>query len=236
MRLVELGVLGVGVACIAGCSWSSGTVAHPTFASTETPTTGQTTAAAGGATCKRTAPVADTAIGAGSIGVALAGTGFAVFGDSDARPYVMGASIALLGAGIAFLASSRDGFADHDACNRELLAMQRPGEKEPLHIVVTQVGVSCEQRRLDMYTRAVTGVDDVQRAQLLAELPTCASESASREKAWTLTKNASLAASAGKCDEVEPLARQVYDLDVALHDVVMLSDIEIKFCLSRREL
>ena len=226
MRLIGLGV--VGVVAAAGCSWSSSSVVHPTFASTQSST--ET------ARCKRTAPVADTAIGAGSIGVALAGTGFAVFGDSDARPYVMGTSIALLGAGIAFLASSREGFAAHDACNRELLAMQQPREPEPLHVVVTQAGMSCEQRRLDMYTRAVTGADPDQRAQLLAELPTCASESATREKAWMLTKNASLAASAGKCDDVEPLARQVYDLDIALHDVVMLSDIEIKFCLSRREL
>jgi hypothetical protein len=176
-------------------------------------------------------------IGAGLIGASLGGTGFAIVNDShDGTLAIMGASVALLGSGIAFLASGRDGFRDHDACNRELLAMQSPNEPEPLHVVVKQAPVSCEQQRLDMYTRAVTGADDVQRAQLLADLPTCASESASREKAWMLTKNASLAASAGKCDEVEPLARQIYDLDVALHDVVMLSDIEIKFCLSRREL
>lgn len=186
--------------------------------------------------CKRTAPVADTALGAGAIGASVGGIGLAVYDRGDATLPIMVVSAALVATGVAFLASAHDGYREHDACNAELLAMQQPQSPTPLHVEVTQVAASCEQQRLDMYSRAVTGADPEQRARLLALLPACPSESATREKAWLLTRDASLAASAGKCDEVEPLARQVYDLDVALHDVVMLSDVEIKFCLQRREL
>ena len=47
---------------------------------------------------------------------------------------------------------------------------------------------------------------------------------------------ASLDAGAGHCDEIPAIARQVQNLDVVLHDVVLLGDIEIKNCLQVREL
>lgn len=209
-RLATVAVL------VAGCSWSTSSTLHPTVASSSQ------------ATCKRTAPVADVAIGAGLLGSSL-GT-LALASQDPARMLTI--SGLLIGTGIAFLASAHDGYEQHDACTAELLASYQ--QQEPLHVAVV-AAPSCEQRRLDMYSRAVTGADPDQRARLLQALPTC-DGTATREHAWALTRTAALAAGAGHCDDVESIAREVYVADIALHDVVLMADVEIKYCLSRREL
>lgn len=201
---------------LAGCSWSTSSTLHPTVTS---PSRG---------TCKRTAPIADTAIGAGLLGSSLATLTFA----AEDPVMMMTVSGLLIGTGVAFLASAHYGYDQHDACIDEVLASYE--QPEPLHVEIAPAR-SCEQRRLDMYSRAVTGMDPQQRVRLLATLPVC-DGAAKSEHAWALTKAAALAAGAGKCDDVESIAREVYEEDVAVHDVVLLSDVEIKYCLSRREL
>jgi hypothetical protein len=144
--------------------------------------------------------------------------------------------LAAAGVGAVFLASSADGFADIDKCEQELLAVQ-PTQPEPhapavVHAAPPIMVRTCDQRRHDMYTRAVTGADQAQRVRLLKELPSC-SERAERERAWGLTRMASLDAAAGNCESTQTLVREVYELDVVLHDVVLMSDIEVKHCLTR---
>jgi hypothetical protein len=202
---------------LAGCSWSSSSTLHPTV-----------TSSSPRGTCKRTAPVADLAIGAGLLGASL---GTLSLASQDPVPMLTISGL-LIGTGIAFLASAQDGYEQHDACSAELLASYQP--QEPVHLAVV-AAPSCEQRRLDMYSRAVTGADPDQRARLLHALPAC-DGTASREHAWELTKTAALAAGAGNCGDIEAIAREVYVADIALHDVVLMADVEIKYCLSRREL
>jgi hypothetical protein len=210
---------GAFVACLlAGCSFS--TVREPT-----TPGAAQR--------CHHAAPLADTMLGAGLLGAAIGAGTLAVRGERGDAPPMLTIAGALAMAGGVFMVSARYGSRVHDACRREEVLASMP-VAEPLH-VPGPIAATCEQRRLDMYSRAVTGADPEQRLRLLATLPTCDGPAA-RERAWTLTRSASLAASAGKCDDVEPIAREVLSLDVVLHDVVLLADVEIKHCLSLREL
>lgn len=112
-------------------------------------------------------------------------------------------------------------------------AQQTVAPAEPLHPTAAPIATTCEQRRLDMYSRAITGADDAQRVELLTALPSC-EERTERERAWALTRMATLDAGAGRCQDIEQIVREVYDLDVVLHDVVLMADIPVKSCLQAR--
>jgi hypothetical protein len=180
--------------------------------------------------CSMQHVVADTVIGAGLIGAAAGSIPYVA--ETDSTTATIAVASTLVVAGAVFLVSSGRGFAATERCHREVLAATPAA---PLHFVESTAPRTCVQRRLDMYSRAITGADPEQRSRLLATLPAC-DEEPERERAWELTRTASLAAAAGECDDIERMARQVYDLDVPLHDVVLLSDIEVKHCLQRREL
>lgn len=183
--------------------------------------------------CRAVRPAIDTAA-AVSLGTAGGLVGLYGIAEEENAPVMLG--VALLVGSALFAVSAGHGFSDGERCERELLATFA-APPPPLHVEEPAVALTCEQRRLDMYSRAVTGADATQRVKLLTTLPAC-EEGTSRERAWTLTRLAALDASAGKCEDIESIARQVYELDIVLHDVVLMGDIEIKHCLMnvRREL
>jgi hypothetical protein len=175
--------------------------------------------------CVSTRPAIDTAAGVTfAIPAVLAGT----YGLADGDSTALTAGGVLAVASALFFVSAVHGFRDSERCEEELIA-SRPSP--PLHVAQPMaVALTCEQRRLDMYSRAVTGADHEQRQQLLMTLPSC-EENSDRERAWALTRMAALDAGAGKCDGIEGVAREIYRLDIVLHDVVLMGDIEVKHCL-----
>lgn len=192
------------------------------------------TAASQRSSCTSSRAVADTAIGAGLIGTGV-GVGAIVpfFGAAEDSTLPMVAGTALAVAGVVYLVSAHHGFRERQVCEAEVVALEH--QAEPMHAEPPKVALTCEQRRLDMYSRAVTGADEVQRKRLLLALPACG-EPVVRERAWALTRMASLDALAGRCDGIEQIAREVFDLDVVLHDVVLMGDIEVKHCLQLRKI
>lgn len=211
----------LGLVLVSACS----------FAHTRTPITASTP----NPSCSNNRARVDAIVGTSLlVGGLLVGSVIAADSEDPLENLLLGTAIA--GTGAAFLASAVHGWRDDERCERELVAAQaNPFQEggEPLHAEAATADMTCEQRRLDMYTRAVTGADHVQRVRLLTQLPSC-EERTERERAWVLTRMASLDASAGRCDNIEAIARQVYELDVVLHDVVMMGDIEIKHCLIRQ--
>ncbi len=179
--------------------------------------------------CVSSRPAVDTAAGV-SLGIPAVLAGAYGVADSDSKALLGGGVLAVVSA--VFFVSARAGFRDSERCEEELLALHRT--QEPLHATpaAPAVALTCEQRRLDMYSRAVTGADPDQRQTLLLSLPSCG-EGSDRERAWVLTRMAALDAGAGKCDGIENVAREIYQLDIVLHDVVLMGDIEVKHCLQQ---
>jgi len=184
--------------------------------------------------CVSTRPAVDTAAGV-SFGIPAVFAG--AYGVADGNSTALAGGGLLAVASALFFVSARSGFRDSERCEEELLAVHRTHEPPHTAEPAVAVALTCEQRRLDMYSRAVTGADPQQRQGLLLALPSCA-EGSARERAWVLTRMAALDAGAGKCEGIENVAREIYQLDIVLHDVVLLGDIEVKHCLeqARREL
>jgi hypothetical protein len=182
--------------------------------------------------CATYRPQVDSAAGAAFIVGGIAGAALI-----DDVPTSLAVGAIVLGVGASFVASAVVGTRAESRCEREVIALTPPDRDEPLHAALpaSMNVMTCEQRRLDMYSRAVTGADPDQRVRLLTELPSC-DEPTQRERAWVLTRMAALDAGAGRCDGIQDIAHQVFDLDVALHDVVLMSDVEVKHCLQLREL
>jgi hypothetical protein len=179
--------------------------------------------------CVSSRPAVDTAAGV-SFGIPAVLAATYGVADGDSKALAGGGVLAVASA--LFFVSAHYGFRDSERCEAELLAT-RPTQA-PLHASepAPAVALTCEQRRLDMYSRAVTGADPQQRQSLLLSLPSCA-EGTDRERAWVLTRMAALDAGAGKCDGIENVAREIYQPDIVLHDVVLMGDIEVKHCLEQ---
>lgn len=121
-----------------------------------------------------------------------------------------------------------------------VIGCRAPEPAAPELAARTIVPRTCEQRRIDQYSRALT-VDPSRRFELLWSLPVCEpaisaspdqrARTRTREQAWRLTKAAALAAGRKSCGPVQELVGEIRALDVTHHDVVVLGDPAIRACL-----
>lgn len=75
---------------------------------------------------------------------------------------------------------------------------------------------------------------EVARQQEQARVQQANDAVAARERAWTLSKEASAAARTGDCTGVEARAIQIREIDRDFHDTVFLRDVAIKRCMDAK--